>query len=438
MAACTRLLDLMLDEGISRPNKLQTARELLVPLPLAQRLPLFHHKARPMSLEGRRGAGCTPCSRALPQARPPLPRRDASRRHTPPHRVQEICETRHNSCGGTALHIAASRAWPEIVQLLLGLGCPVHLRDSSRGATAMHHAVAEVDKRPMEEVLAVLRMLAGAAAAARPSLNLISAQDEDGKRPLHWATEWASGQAAAMEFLLNGGCPVDAQDDEGATAMHIAVFEVCKARRRPTPAPPGTRKHPASFAVARACMPALPLQGDLEAIKLLLQHRARCDVPDKKHSQTALHYAAVYIPSQPKKVWEASRLDIVQLLLAAAGGGAERLANLPDLDGTTALHIAALHNQLAEAAVLLAHGADKRCAAPLCCSASSLLHIVQYPHAARRCAVCSPAGLQRSVLRPDNVSLPSCRLQAAGQHQEDPSADRTPRAAPRVCKASGR
>lgn len=40
-----RLLELMLDAAISRADKLQAATELLEPLSLEQRLPLFLHQA---------------------------------------------------------------------------------------------------------------------------------------------------------------------------------------------------------------------------------------------------------------------------------------------------------------------------------------------------------------------------------------------------------
>jgi len=146
-----------------------------------------------------------------------------------------------NTYGGAALHMAAERAWPEMVELLIRLGCPLGLTRLGQpaqlgqpaadplpgsGATAMHVVAAEADCEPGEAEQAVMQALADAAAAAEPPLNLVTAPDDDGAQPLHWAAEWAKGKTAALNFLLERGAPVDARDKEGCTALHIAVNEV--------------------------------------------------------------------------------------------------------------------------------------------------------------------------------------------------------------------
>ena len=138
--------------------------------------------------------------RAEPAGLRPLPSPVSFPPARPLHARQAVCPT--NDCGGTALHMAASRAWPGMVQLLVGLGCPLGMATLAKGcATAMHVAAAEANREPAGDVLAVMRVLADAAAAAHPPVDLIAARDADQKQPLHWAAEWAGGNTVAMRFL---------------------------------------------------------------------------------------------------------------------------------------------------------------------------------------------------------------------------------------------
>lgn len=102
-------------------------------------------------------------------------------------------------------------------------------------------------------------------------------------------------------------------------------------------------------------------------------------MPDFKDAQTQLHYAVAFSPLGRAKAWvEQRRVAVSQRLLAGAaaagGGGAAQLANMADRHGTTALHVAALHNLVAVAELLLQSGADQGCAglggAGAACSAS--------------------------------------------------------------------
>ncbi len=113
-----------------------------------------------------------------------------------------------------------------MVQLLIHLGCPVGLTTlgdgstMSSGATAMHVAAVQANCEPSDELLAVMRALADVAA------DLITARDDDGTQPLHWAADWATGKTVAMRFLLDRDAPINAQDNEGATVLHMAVYKV--------------------------------------------------------------------------------------------------------------------------------------------------------------------------------------------------------------------
>ena len=86
----------------------------------------------------------------------------------------------------------------------------------------------------------------------------INAVNVGGLSLLHIAT--LSGELEMMEALLDKGADVDIQDKNGLTPLFYAIC---------------------SF-------PA-----KLDAVKLLLSHRANPNVRDKKYERTPLHYAAL-------------------------------------------------------------------------------------------------------------------------------------------------
>lgn len=72
--------------------------------------------------------------------------------------------------GGTLLHLAISRQYTNIIHLLLKYGANANIRNKSKGATALHSAVAKFS-------FVILRMLL--------PYSDINAKDNDGNTPLH-------------------------------------------------------------------------------------------------------------------------------------------------------------------------------------------------------------------------------------------------------------
>ena len=102
---------------------------------------------------------------------------------------------------------AASRAHhAEMLQLLVAHGASVDAPDAD-GNTAMHHAAMLGDTRAIDVLVGV-----GADVAVKNPL--------DGSSPLHWAA--SKGKCEALLALLRHGAHVDANDDHGRTPLHDA------------------------------------------------------------------------------------------------------------------------------------------------------------------------------------------------------------------------
>jgi ankyrin repeat protein len=170
----------------------------------------------------------------------------------------------------TSLHVAARQGRrPEVVRLLLDHGADVHARRDD-GRTAW-----ELARRAGHEELVALLEEAGAAAgpldaagelvtaigrgdaaAARrlASPALVAALDPAELRLLPEAA--AAGRTGVVTAALAAGFPVDAPDEEGATALHHAA-----------------------------------IRGDAATVRELLRHGARLELRDAEHRSTPLGWA---------------------------------------------------------------------------------------------------------------------------------------------------
>lgn len=106
--------------------------------------------------------------------------------------------------GLTALHLAASRGYSEIVKILIAEG--VDLDVDKSGHTALHLAASNGHEMIMQMLLT-----AGAD---------IEARGEDDDTALHMAVE--ENHAATVQVLLAAGANIEAQDDNYETPLHYA------------------------------------------------------------------------------------------------------------------------------------------------------------------------------------------------------------------------
>ena len=137
---------------------------------------------------------------------------------------------------------------------------------------------------------------------------VVNVADEDGRTMLHWAS--SGGHSALVSYLLDHGAMTNALDELGWTALHIAV----------------------SGGHADIAEALLHAGGDPFAIN--------------SSGQLALHYAS-----------SRNRLDCARLLLEVGGERAAAMASFPDRGNNTPLHRAAAAGLSEMVTVLLEAGA---------------------------------------------------------------------------------
>lgn len=187
---------------------------------------------------------------------------------------KELC-TFELGTNGTALHCAASLGHMDIIKLILKSGIAIDIKrtqgDIGNGGTALIEAVSS-----LQEDMVDFLIENGAQ---------VNAQDHDGVSPLHMASRENSVEIAQM--LVNAHATVNIQDNKGMSPLQISI-----------------------------------IRGSDDIALFLLGKGADVHIIDKD-GQSPLHYAAE---------WEAS--EVVQSLISK---GAD--PNLQDKDGNTPLHV---------------------------------------------------------------------------------------------------
>ena len=112
-----------------------------------------------------------------------------------------------NENGFTPLHIAVSKGYKEVAELLVTNGADVNTKDN--GSTPLHKA-AQFGHKEIVELL--INKVAD-----------VNAKGELGETPLHSAA--ADGEKEIVELLIVAGADVNVRDKEGYNSLHRATYE---------------------------------------------------------------------------------------------------------------------------------------------------------------------------------------------------------------------
>jgi len=205
-----------------------------------------------------------------------------------------------------AIHQAARRDSPDIVQFLLDRGVDVNLPDCS-GQTALHCAAGYGQK-------GVVNLLLQRGAK-------VSFSDIDGRTALHHAA--GGGHTKILELLLDtierrDGTTELAKDSDGQTALHFAAKRGHKEsvglllRRKPQAVNEKDRNGRTAlhFAAGYGCP---------EVVSLLLEYKADCKTCDR-YDWTALHFVVHGFIAKPM----AEAYNEVAEILIKGGADAEK------------------------------------------------------------------------------------------------------------------
>jgi ankyrin repeat protein len=172
---------------------------------------------------------------------------------------------------------------------------------------------------------------------------LISAVDESGRTPLHWACRGVHFEL--VKYLVENGADINAVDKNGIAPLH-SVASRGHAEAARCLIEKGADLNMRSRVDLGAPLHYAAQAGHESVVRLLLERGARTDVRNG-NDETPLHAAA-----------KAGQLAVAQLLAVKMRVIDPQSLNLGDFDGNTALHLACCSRKLETASLLLTEGAD--------------------------------------------------------------------------------
>jgi ankyrin repeat protein len=192
----------------------------------------------------------------------------------------------------------------------------------------IHFASQIASRRDAEDSLDVLETLLQCEA------NLMSLRDSRGKTPLHYSVTGSSDRAT--KWLIEKGCPINASDDQGQSALHssqstktlVALLDAGSIIDQQDKA-------------GRAAIHVAVSPGSEDLVKILVDRGANVNLKDNL-GQTALHCA----------ISRKSR-DVCEILLDAGADG-----NIRTNSGESPLHLAIQSTRSDIVKLLLDNGAD--------------------------------------------------------------------------------
>lgn len=192
--------------------------------------------------------------------------------------INEGASANHMDANGwTLLHLAASRGKERALRVLLEKGGDAFARDFVGGFTALHYAAMHGRTR-IAKLLLDFKGL--------DKEKLVDARSEDGWTPLHVAAHY--GRDSFVELLLESKGYVDALSDKGTTALQLAII-----RERTS-----SIKVLLNWGANIDVQYGFPLRyavikGNVNCVRLLVEHGALTSIKRPEDGQTPLHLAAL-------------------------------------------------------------------------------------------------------------------------------------------------
>ncbi len=272
--------------------------------------------------------------------------------------IKERIDAKSGPDGRTALHNAIEEGNLEIVKMLVNAGAKIDIPDNQRN-TPLHISAFNNKIEIMEFLLAQQHLV---------NSEFLDAVESDGSTALHYATN--EGYFEIVKMLVNAGANIDIPDNQKNTPLHISAFNnkieimefLIAKQLQVNPESLNAKGEDYGWTALHHAS----IMGNFENGKMLVMAGASIDIPDND-GNTPLHLAAyhnrieivefliaVQLQVNPKSLntkgengctalhcaSEQGNLEIVKMLVKAGAS-----SDIPDNEGNTSLHLAAIKNK---------------------------------------------------------------------------------------------